>query len=44
MDYKDKLNKTLEKYMYLFDITYFVLAITGVYFLAGLATGVCTLK
>tara|TARA_R100000278_G_scaffold81549_1_gene62799 strand:- start:194 stop:328 length:135 start_codon:yes stop_codon:yes gene_type:complete len=44
MDYKDKIDKFLTKYMYIFDVTYFMLAITGVYFLAGLATGVCTLK
>ena len=44
MDYKDELNKFFEKNMHLFDIVYFVLAITGVYFLAALAIGVCTLK
>ena len=44
MDYKERLNKVMMKYMYLCDIAYFMLAITGAYFLAALATGVCTLN
>lgn len=44
MDYKDKLNEFFEKYIYLFDIAYFMLAITGVYFIALLLTGNCTLR